>query len=504
VSGPKTLAALERAGLAPASTETSELIQFGLGRIGASDDEVLEITRAFWQTDTHGGDSVAILTRETLCVVVAPITTGMLLRRKSAPACAQIPLTTIEDLIDDDKEMGGAVIFFFAEPNFLLRFEHSAERDRFFPCIFEAQRGLFSRWGLQLDPANYAADFARFHSELAASGVDDSIKLLDWVASRYGDFPIDNALGLAREWRMHELDDIAHPNRPSARVMRIGSPSPWGEVPESHRVFVSLGEQLFDAGMLGAPYDERSYTADEPLRALDAGPARLLAAMTLAAYAHELRDPRAEEFLAAARPHLDLVPAEVFSPYLRELWADIAPLPSPEDPREFAIWEDPEVAEICTFADGRVTFDKDQLTPADQAQVERFQAACARLREDTAEAYLDAALAGVGAFEELSPLCPAGRRKLLVFQVSEFAHEIWRRFQFGREAALLAQWVSVTIEANGWGPDGNSTPLGQHHSFSMSLAADTGIGILVIDPETGRASAPSGAEARLAAQTGAF
>jgi hypothetical protein len=194
VSGPKTLAALERAGLAPASTETSELIQFGLGRIGASDDEVLEITRAFWQTDTHGGNSVAILTRETLCVVVAPITTGMLLRRKSAPACAQIPLTTIEDLIDDDKEMGGAVIFFFAEPNFLLRFEHSAERDRFFPCIFEAQRGLFSRWGLQLDPANYAADFARFHAELSASGVDDSIKLLDWIESRYGDFPINNAL----------------------------------------------------------------------------------------------------------------------------------------------------------------------------------------------------------------------------------------------------------------------------------------------------------------------
>lgn len=503
MSGPRTAAALERAGLAPASAETSELIEFGLGRIGASDDDVLEITRAIWQNEEYGGDTLTILTRETLCMVVAPVATGMLRRRKTAPACMQIPLATIKDLIDDDVQMGGAVIFFFAEPEFLLRFEHSAERDRFFPCVFEAQRGFFSRWGLQLDPANYAADFARFHAELVASGITDSNELFSWTESQYGDFDLTNALGFAREWRGNELDDLARPDN-SLRVMRIGSPAPWGDVPESRRVFVKLGEQLFDAGMLAPPYDERSYESDEPPNKYDAGPARLLAVMTLAAYARELRDPRAEEFLAASRPHLDVVPAEIFSPSLRELWADIAPLPSPDNPREFLIWEDPEVAAICTFADGRVTFDKDGLTAADQVQVERFQAACAHLREDTAEAYVGAALAGVDAFEELSPLCPAGRRKLLVFQVSEFAHEMWRRFQLGREAALLAQWVSVTIEANGWGPDGNATPLGQHHSFSMSLAADTGIGIIVIDPETGRASAPTGAEARLAAKQGAF
>jgi hypothetical protein len=506
VNGPKTTAALERSGLAPAAAETSELIEFGLGRIGAGDADLLEVTRAIWQNEEHGGDTLTILTRETLCIVQMPVTTGMLRRRKSAPACMQIPLATVKDLIDDDVQMGGAVIFFFAEPEFLLRFERSAERDRFFHCVLEAHRKNFSRWGLQLDPANYAADFARFHAELVATGITDSSELSSWIESRYGDFDLINALGFAREWRGCELRDIARPDDPSSRVMRIGSPDPWGDVLESHRLFISLGEQLFDAGMLGPPYDERSYTTGEPLRALDAGPARLLALMTLAGYARELRDPRADEFIAAAMPHLDAVPAEIFSPNRHEAWADIAPLPSatPEGPQELEIWRDPEVAEICTFADGRVTFDKDQLTPADQAQVERFEAACARLGEDTAEAYVGAALAGIGAFEELSPLCPAGQRKLIVYLVSDLAHEVWRRFQLDREAALLAQWVGSTIEANGWGPDGNSTPLGQHHSFSMSLAADTGIGILAIDPETSLASAPTGAEARLAAQKGAF
>jgi hypothetical protein len=503
--GPKTTAALERAELARASSAVSDLIQFGLVRIQGGDEDVLEVTKAAWETNSHGGEGVAILTREMLCVVLAPVATGILRRGKTEPACVAIPFTEIEDLIEDDKEMGGAVIFFFAVENFLLRFERSAERDRFCACVFAAHRGEFSRWGMQLDRGNFAEDFARFHTELVATGITDQIEIRRWIESRYGDFAIDSALGLAESWRSSELQDASRPTDASSRVGQIGSPWPWVDVPESHRTILDLGEQLFDGGMLGPPYDERSLANDDPLSSHDVGPERLLALMVIAFYARELRDPRAEEFIAAARPHLGTVPAGVFSPKIREFWAGIAPLPteSTEAPREIDIWEDRDVKEICTFEATRVVYDRDGLTTADESQIEHFLGACGD-RDEGVAACVGAALAGVRAFEELSPLCPVGWRKLVVYQVSDLAHEVWRRFELGHEAALLAQWVVCTIEANGWGPDGNATPLGQHHSFSMGLAGDTGIGVIVIDPETGLASPPTGAEARIAAKEGAF
>jgi hypothetical protein len=288
------------------------------------------------------------------------------------------------------------------------------------------------------------------------------------------------------------------------RAALVGSPKPWGDVPESHRVIFRLGEQLFDAGLLEPPFDERSYDTGEPLRALDAGPARLLAVMTLAGYAMELRDPRAREFADVARPHLKVIPADVFSESLRELWSDIAPLPDPGAPREFDIWEDADVRDVSRFEAGRVVYDQEALTAADGAQVTGFLSSVARVDSADAGTYLTAALAGVKAYEELSPMCPAGWRKLVVYNVSELAHELWRRFSPAHETAMLAQWVNATIESNGWGPDGNSSPLGQHHSYSMSLAGQTGVSILRIDPETGMASAPTGDEARHAAQKGSF
>lgn len=45
MTGARISAALERAGLAPATAETRQLLNFGLGRIHAADDDVLEITR---------------------------------------------------------------------------------------------------------------------------------------------------------------------------------------------------------------------------------------------------------------------------------------------------------------------------------------------------------------------------------------------------------------------------------------------------------------------------
>ncbi len=502
--GPRTEAALQRADLWPPSSETRELIQLGLMRMGAGDDDVLEITRAFWRTETHGGQSVLILTRTQQCAVLEPVSVGVLRRRKSRPAVLQIKHTHVRDLIDSNDE--GAVIFFVGageNPDFLLAFDRTAERDRFYPCVFAAQRGDFTRWGLQLDPAHYVADFDRFYAELVASGIEDRRALSQWVEAQYEEHAIESALGFATAWRGAELDDRT-PSRwnTSARVGRIAQPAPWDHHPQSHRLFVRLGEQLYDDGLLGPPYDERSFDTGEPLSSGDAGPARLLALLWLAAFAHELRDHRATEFIGAARPYLRSVPAQVFSGALRTAWADIASLPDPEEPRELEIWEDTEVAMICKPQDGAVRYDTSALGPVDRAHVERFLQSLGTIDEQAG--CIAAALAAVNAYEELSPLAPVGWRKLLVYHASELAHHVWRRFGLDHETAMLAQWVVVTIGAQGWGPDGNSSPLGQHHSYAMHLAGETTVGLLVIDPETGRASAPTGDEARRAADRGAF
>jgi hypothetical protein len=335
MSHPNLSAALERAGLAPISSETQQLIEFGVGRAQAGEEEVLEIAQAVWMTETHQGESLTILTREMLCVVLVPAATGML-RRKSSPASVEIPLTTVRDLIDDDKEFGGPVIFFFGAqdtPDFLLTFRQRAERDRFYSCVFAAHRGEFSRWGLQLDPNNYIVDFDRFYAEIVGSGIEEPMELISWVDQQYGDFRIDSALGLACEWRKRQLHDIKDPTGTSLRAALVGSPHPWSDVPESRQIIVRLGEQLFDAGELEPPYDERSYETGEPMHALDAGPTRLLALMTLAGYGHELRDPRAQKFIDAASPHLGAIPAGIYRQDLRDLWADVAPLPDVEASR---------------------------------------------------------------------------------------------------------------------------------------------------------------------------
>ena len=65
------------------------------------------------------------------------------------------------DLCEDNEILGSSVVF-LAKPghnDFLLSFANAQERNRMFGCLFEAHAGHFSRWGLQLDPANYATDF---------------------------------------------------------------------------------------------------------------------------------------------------------------------------------------------------------------------------------------------------------------------------------------------------------------------------------------------------------
>jgi hypothetical protein len=114
-----------------------------------------------------------------------------------------------------------------------------------------------------------------------------------------------------------------------------------------------------------------------------------------------------------------------------------------------------------------------------------------------------ACVAGTKAFEQLSDPMPrswsAGWKKFILYITALNTQTLWDRFQneTGRayETAIFADWVVFSIGHSGWGPDGNSTPLGKQHSYCMAVAAEAGGGIKM-NPRTGRYEAPDGSAAR--------
>lgn len=500
--------ALARSPLPAPTPDQWKLISFGMSRLRADEEAILELTEALWQTATHGGRGIVLLTRSGLGVVLVPARRGFLGRTTTPPACVAIGFEAVQDLIESDDD--GPSIFFFGKDekdHFALRFDTTAERSRMMRLIFWAHRQTFSHWGLQLDPANYIDDFDRFHGELVAAGLDTRTAVHEHVGSTYGEVDITNALGFAMDWRLSELDDAAG-GQPSSRVARVAHPEPWASVhPMARRLFVRLGRELYEQGLLAPPYDERTFKTGEPITHSDAGPARLVALMRLAAFARELGDPRAAEWAEAAKAGLGDVPPSAIPAAVREQWVDIAPVPSPDDDRSIPIWEDPEVRTIALRGEDGVAFAWETLAEPDRQRVLEFLVAFDRDWSDPGASSGDliaAALAGIRAYEALPPVAPPGWRKLVLHEVSEAAHVLWERFSSAHETAMLARWVNVSIERAGWGPDGNSSALGQHHSYTMNLAGRTGIGLFGRDPQTGSFMVPNGDEARRAAAIGHF
>lgn len=508
LDNPKVIAALQRAGMSSPSADVIERLTLACQQLEGGADAVLEISQANWANEDQGTDVLVVQTRDGLLLV------GKGRRGRFKPTETfgiRAPFDYCHDLAEDD-EIADASVFFLAKDGhkpFLLSWTDEEERHRMFMAMFEAHRGIYSRWGLQLDPANYVADFDRYYAEIRAKGPTKTDGWHEWLEQEYGEFDIANALGFAAEWRRCELEDEVG-SETSSRVMRISFPQPWIDAgPEARRVIVRLGEQLYDEGLLGSPYDERTFDTGEPLSHRDEGPKRLIALMTMAGYANALRDPRAAEWIEAARKGIPAVPPTVFLDGLRELWSEIEELPAVDEgpPPEIPIWEDVDVRAISTSEGDGVVFSVDGLSPSDRDLVTAFMESEHALNEvdsPSAEAVSQTCLRGVAAFEGLSPLAPTGWRKLILYRVSDLTYDLWETHKHGDPAAKLAHWVVATIEANGWGPDGRSTPLGQHHSYAMGVAVGTGVGVIRIDPETGQASAPSGDEAREAAVTGHF
>jgi hypothetical protein len=508
LSSPHLKEALDRAGIPAPSADVIERLTFACHEIEGGADAVLEISQAEWATEEQGTDVLAVQTRGGLLLV------GKGKRGRFKPMETfgiRAPFDYYQDVAEDDEMAGASVVFLPKDGHkpFLLSWRDADERRRMFQNIFQAHGGHYAKWGLQLDPANYVADFDRYYAQLVAEGPSQSSDVYDWVKARFGEFYLSNALGLAMDWRMCELDDATRDGS-SRRVGRIALPLPWAdEGPEAQRVIVRLGEQLFDAGLLGPPYDERTYKTDEPLTNGDAGPQRLLALMTLAGHAKRLGTPRADEWIGAARAGIAAVPPSVFSENMRSLWSSIDELPPDGPPVEIPIWEDVDVRAIATMQGDppRPTYSTAGLTEADSVLVERFFNADQELSANgppSGEAVANLCLLGVSAFEGLSADAPAGWRKLVLYAVSDLTYDLWEKHKLNDAATKLAHWVVATMEANGWAAQGHFTPLGQHYTYMFAVAVGTGAGVIQIDPATGLAKAPTGDEARRAAVRGQF
>lgn len=105
---------------------------------------------------------------------------------------------------------------------------------------------------------------------------------------------------------------------------RLAFPFPWVDAaPGAKQVLVRLGGQLYDDGLLGPPYDERTFNPGEPITSADAGPARLIALMRLSGYASAVGHPRAPEWTLAARKGFPTVPPTAIPPKLRAQWPQV-------------------------------------------------------------------------------------------------------------------------------------------------------------------------------------
>lgn len=323
LSNKNTDAVLGRAGLRPPSPQVLGQLDAACAGVDGYTDAVLDVSLVRPPDGAPGGEALLVLMREAVALVTVR-KRGMF--KASEPKAITIPLAAFRGVVEDDEVDGHAVVLVGREPDDSLGFVWGSapERHRMFRALMAAHDGRYEQWGLRLDPVNYVEDFDRYYAIIATEGPGQSDGWHEWFQERFGEFDIRNALGFAMEWRRCEIADSAG-RKPPRRVMRIGSPQPWIDAaPGAQQVLVWLGSQLYDAGLLAPPYDERTFDTGEPVTDTDAGPARLVALITLAAYATAIGHPRAPEWTTAARAGIPTVPQTVFSPNVRALWSRIA------------------------------------------------------------------------------------------------------------------------------------------------------------------------------------
>jgi hypothetical protein len=143
-----------------------------------------------------------------------------------------------------------------------------------------------------------------------------------------------------------------------------------------------------------------------------------------------------------------------------------------------AIWDDPDVRQICDFPDEQPLprFFEFNDHPDQLRLVVDFVQRDAQNGEGTsAQSYVDACLAGIRAVEALDSHVHPGWIKFFVCQVDRNNSLLWDQHHQPREVvSAVAEWIVTFIERHGWGPDGRSTPLGQRHGNALAVMAEAG------------------------------
>lgn len=173
---------------------------------------------------------------------------------------------------------------------------------------------------------------------------------------------------------------------------------------------------------------------------------------------------------------------------------------------DIPIWNDADVMRIYQVHDGQPfpMFHMFNDEPQHAQLVQQWITADQQAGSDgPPEAFITACLAGVRLVETLAGSAASGWLKFFIYMTDTNNHFLWDLYHCQAEVAAIADWTVETITGLGWGPDGNSTALGQRHSNAMGLAAAAGGGVR-LNPATGRFGPGNGDRARQAAIAGHF
>lgn len=145
------------------------------------------------------------------------------------------------------------------------------------------------------------------------------------------------------------------------------------------------------------------------------------------------------------------------------------------------IWDDPDVKAIYDLHDGQPIprFAEFNAFPEQAQLISGFVKLDMENGSGTPVSdYVDTCLAGVRAVEGLAGKIHPGWIKFLLCQIDRNNSLLWDQYRQPADfVAAIGEWLVTTIHRFGWGPDGNSTPLGQRHSNSMAVAAEAGGGV---------------------------
>lgn len=173
---------------------------------------------------------------------------------------------------------------------------------------------------------------------------------------------------------------------------------------------------------------------------------------------------------------------------------------------DIPIWNDTHVMGIYQVHDGRPfpMFHMLNAEPRHTQLVQQWITADQQAgSQGPPDAFIAACLAGIRLVETLAGSTAAGWLKLFTYMTDINNQFLWDLHHRQTEVAAIADWTVETIKGHGWGPDGDSTPLGQRHSNATALAAAAGGGVR-LNPATGRFEPGTGDRARRAAIAGRF